>query len=44
MRLTVYWTQFAKEKLKDILEYYKQKAGVKISQKLVKVFKLSYSL
>jgi plasmid stabilization system protein ParE len=35
MGLTVYWTQFAEEKLKDIFEYYKQKAGVKISQKLV---------
>lgn len=32
MGLTVYWTQFAEDKLDDIFEYYKFKAGIKVAQ------------
>ncbi|MCD0465557.1 type II toxin-antitoxin system RelE/ParE family toxin [Flavobacterium sp. ENC] len=35
MGLTVYWTQFAENKLEDIFEYYKFKAGIRVSQDLV---------
>jgi plasmid stabilization system protein ParE len=35
MELTVYWTQFAEEKLEDIFNYYKYSAGTKVAQKLV---------
>ncbi|WP_343695081.1 type II toxin-antitoxin system RelE/ParE family toxin [Flavobacterium sp.] len=35
MGLTVYWTQFAEDKLIDIFEYYKYKAGVKVAKALV---------
>jgi len=35
MGLTVYWTQFAEDKLNDIFEYYKFKAGIKVAQTLV---------
>ncbi|MBZ4044234.1 type II toxin-antitoxin system RelE/ParE family toxin [Flavobacterium hibisci] len=35
MGLTVYWTQFAEDKLTDIFEYYKYKAGVKVAKKLI---------
>lgn len=35
MGLTVYWTQFAEDKLNDIFEYYKFKAGTKVAQTLV---------
>lgn len=35
MELNVFWTQFAKDKLDDIFEYYKLKASAKIAKKLV---------
>ena len=35
MELEVYWTQFAEDKLIDILEYYKYNAGIAVAQKLV---------
>jgi plasmid stabilization system protein ParE len=35
MGLTVYWTQFAEDKLEDIYTYYKYKAGIKIAGNLV---------
>ena len=35
MGLNVSWTQFAENKLEDIFEYYKFKAGVRIAQALV---------
>jgi len=35
MGLTVYWTEFAEDKLNDIFEYYKFTAGIKVAQKLV---------
>jgi plasmid stabilization system protein ParE len=35
MGLTVYWTQLAQDKLEDIFEYYKFKAGIKVAQTLV---------
>lgn len=35
MNLTVFWTRFAENKIDDIYEYYKIKAGNSVSQKLV---------
>lgn len=35
MGLSVYWTQLAQEKLEDIFEYYKFKAGIRVAQTLV---------
>jgi len=35
MDLEVRWTEFSQDRLHDVFEYYKYKAGVKISQKLV---------
>lgn len=35
MGLTVYWTQFAEDKLEDIYTYYKFNAGSKIAERLV---------
>ncbi|PAM96603.1 plasmid stabilization protein [Flavobacterium sp. IR1] len=35
MRLNVYWTQLAQDKLDDIFEYYKFKTGIKIANTLV---------
>ena len=35
MALTVYWTQFAENKLEDIYSYYEIKAGIRVAQKLV---------
>lgn len=35
MGLTVYWTQFAENKLEDIFEYYKFKAGIRVAKTLV---------
>ena len=35
MELTVYWTQFAEDKLDDIYAYYSIAAGIQIAQKLV---------
>lgn len=36
MDLTVYWTQFAEDKLFDIFSYFEQKAGVYTARKIVK--------
>ncbi|MXN92166.1 type II toxin-antitoxin system RelE/ParE family toxin [Flavobacterium sp. Sd200] len=35
MELSIYWTEFAEEKLEDIFYYYKYKAGVKTARKIV---------
>lgn len=35
MELTVYWTQFAEDKLEDIFLYYSEKASIKVAQNLV---------
>ncbi len=35
MELNVYWTQFAEDKLQDIFNYYKEKAGIRVAQKLL---------
>jgi len=35
VELTVFWTQFAKDKLDDIFEYYRPKASVKVARELV---------
>lgn len=35
MGLTIYWTQLAQDKLDDIFEYYKYKAGIKVAKTLV---------
>ena len=35
MELTVYWTQFAEDKLEDIFTYYSDKASLRIAQKLI---------
>jgi len=35
MGLTIYWTQFAQNKLEDIFEYYKFKTGIRVAQVLV---------
>ena len=35
MGLTVYWTQFAEDKLKDIYDYYRYKANPKVAANLV---------
>ncbi|MFS4418834.1 type II toxin-antitoxin system RelE/ParE family toxin [Maribacter sp. 2307ULW6-5] len=36
MELTVFWTEFAKERLEDIFEYYKRKSkSIDVARKLV---------
>ncbi len=35
MGLTVFWTQFAENKLLNVFSYYKEKAGIRIAQELV---------
>ncbi|MGF1555429.1 type II toxin-antitoxin system RelE/ParE family toxin [Paucihalobacter sp.] len=35
MELTVFWTDFSQKELKNIYEYYREKAGVRIAKKLV---------
>lgn len=35
MEITVYWTNFSKQELQKIFEYYREKAGYKIAKKLV---------
>ena len=45
MGLTVYWTQFAENKLDDIFEYYKFKAGIKVAQTLINgIVDISFTL
>lgn len=35
MDLEIFWTQFAEDKLQDIFDYYKVKAGIKTSRKII---------
>jgi len=35
MALKIYWTDFAKSALYEIFDFYKKKAGIRTSQKLV---------
>jgi len=35
MALEILWTQLAEEKLYDIFQYYKYKAGIKIAKKII---------
>lgn len=35
MGLEIFWSQFAEDKLQDIFQYYKFKAGVKIANKII---------
>ncbi|MCD4793036.1 MAG: type II toxin-antitoxin system RelE/ParE family toxin [Bacteroidales bacterium] len=35
MDLTIYWTRFAENKLDDIFDYYKTKAGISVALKLI---------
>ncbi|SMP29000.1 hypothetical protein SAMN06264346_11149 [Chryseobacterium profundimaris] len=42
MGLEIFWTQFAEDKLNDIFQYYKYKAGIKTAKKLF--MKLSIKL
>lgn len=35
MGLEIFWTQFAEDKLYDIFQYYKFKAGIKIAKKII---------
>ncbi len=35
MELTVYWTQFAENKLDNIFNFYRSKAGFHVAQKLI---------
>jgi len=36
MELSIFWTQFAEDKLKDIFDYYKVKAGLKTAKKIIR--------
>lgn len=35
MELEIFWTKLAEDKLKDIFDYYKVKAGIRIARKIV---------
>ncbi|MBO6186246.1 MAG: type II toxin-antitoxin system RelE/ParE family toxin [Chryseobacterium sp.] len=35
MGLEIFWSQFAEDKLYDIFHYYKFKAGIKVSKKII---------
>lgn len=35
MAIKIFWTDFSKEQLRDIFDYYKLKAGVQVAQNLV---------
>jgi plasmid stabilization system protein ParE len=35
MELTVYWTEFAEDKLEDVFSYYSEKASLRFAQQLV---------
>ena len=35
MELKIYWTDFSKKELRNIFEYYKEKANVSVARKLV---------
>jgi plasmid stabilization system protein ParE len=34
MELTVYWTEFAEDKLEDVFSYYSVKASIRVAQQL----------
>jgi plasmid stabilization system protein ParE len=36
MELNIFWTEFAQNELAEIYKYYRKKAGIEISKKLVK--------
>ncbi|WP_299015804.1 type II toxin-antitoxin system RelE/ParE family toxin [uncultured Polaribacter sp.] len=36
MELNIFWTKFAQDELKEIYKYFKRKAGIKVSKKIVK--------
>lgn len=35
MELTIYWTDFSKNELRKIFDYYKEKASISVARKLV---------
>ena len=35
MELEIYWTDFSKQELKNIFDYYKEKATIKVAKSLV---------
>jgi plasmid stabilization system protein ParE len=35
VRLIVYWTRFAEEKLDNVFSYYAEKAGIRIAQRMI---------
>jgi len=35
MELTVYWTQFAEDKLEDVFLYYSEKASLRVARNLI---------
>ena len=35
MELEIIWTRFAEDKLKDVFDYYKIKAGLKVAKNIV---------
>lgn len=35
MGLEIFWSQFAEDKLYDIFQYYKFKAGIKVAKKII---------
>ncbi len=38
MELTVYWTQFAEDKLEDVFVYYSEKASLRVESVMHKIF------
>ena len=36
MELNIFWTQFAQDELEEIYKYYRRKAGVVVSKRIVK--------
>lgn len=36
MEIEIFWTDFAKDQLKKIFEFYKEKAGLKIAKQILK--------
>ncbi len=45
MELKIYWTEFAKSELKNIFDYYRDNASLKIAQKITsEIVKSTYKL
>ena len=45
MELTIYWTDFAKNELKSIFNYHKEKVSLKIARKIIqKIIKITNDL